>query len=197
MKRKSLLAALALLVILGGVRSTVAYFTSRDKVDNVFTVGSVSIRLEEPKWDPTAEHVIEPGASYDKDPTVINTGENAAYVRLHCVVSDYAALREAGPAGYEPSAMFGALSSGWVLVDTQPGADDSLRYSYCYTQVLPAGASTPPLFSTVTMPGFLDSADIAAMDGELTVTLRADAIQSQSFRDWREAFEAFDRQTGD
>ena len=196
MKRKSVLAVLALLLILTVVNGSVAYFTSRDKVDNVFTVGSVKIRLEEPNWDPTAEHIVVPGVAYAKDPTVVNTGENDAYVRLHCVVSDYAALTGAAPANYDPATMFGSLGDKWTLQGSPRVAGDSITYTFCYTEALPAGQRSQPLFETVTMPDFLNTTSIAALGGELTVTLRADAIQSQSFTDWREAFQAFDRQTG-
>ena len=83
-----------------------------------------------------------------------------------------------------------------MLTDTRVAGDDSVCYTYCYTAVLPAGEKTSPLFETVTMPDFLTNKTMQALDGELTILVKADAIQSQSFQDYQAAFSAFDQQTG-
>ena len=96
MKKKILVAclcvALAVLTIAG---TTLAYLTSTAEVKNTFTVGNVSIDLDEAKVDnlgnavTPAERVkgntykLLPGHTYTKDPTVtVLKGSEESYVRL-------------------------------------------------------------------------------------------------------------------
>ena len=52
MRKKSVIAAIAVLVILLIAGSSIAYFNAKDAKDNVFTVGDVDIELTEPSWVP-------------------------------------------------------------------------------------------------------------------------------------------------
>ena len=83
------IAALAGITIIG---SSVAYFTSTDTKDNLFTVGSVRTILHEDRWDDLADtdhngipdmaEDIIPNKTIPKDPTIENTGKNPAWVYL-------------------------------------------------------------------------------------------------------------------
>ena len=86
MKRAYVVAAVALVGILVGVGTTAAYFTSSDSASTGFVVGDVAAQVIEPAWVPTNDHVIAPGAAFDKDPQVQNTGANDAYARAHVSV---------------------------------------------------------------------------------------------------------------
>ena len=96
MKKKILVAclcvALAVLTIAG---TTLAYLTSTAKVTNTFTVGNVSIKLDEAKVTELGAPVegaarvgensykLLPGRTYTKDPTVtVKSGSEESYVRL-------------------------------------------------------------------------------------------------------------------
>ena len=96
MKKKILVAclcvALAVLTIAG---TTLAYLTSTAKVTNTFTVGNVSIKLDEAKVTELGEvatpaervdkntYKLLPGLTYTKDPTVtVLKGSEESYVRL-------------------------------------------------------------------------------------------------------------------
>ena len=81
-KAKVLVTALcAVLLVAVSVLGTIAYLTEKDTVTNTFTVGSVSITLDEAEVNPdgtvksnsrvkaNTSHLI-PGHSYVKDPTV-------------------------------------------------------------------------------------------------------------------------------
>ena len=193
-KWKSLLAVLALTAILFGVRVSIAYFTDRDKQDNVFTVGKVDIALSEPAWDPADDHVIAPGAVYEKDPTVTNTGNNDAYVRVHFRISDYEAFRAFAPSDYDPTTMFDLADDAWKLSGEPQVTAEGICYTYAHPGILAAGEATKPVFSSVTMPAFADTEFAQAAGGEFDVTVWADAIQSDGFTDYREAFAAFDQQ---
>lgn len=59
------------------VGGTLAYLTDRDSKANVFTVGDVSIVLNE-KFDQGA--TLIPGVNIEKEPTITNTGKNDAWV---------------------------------------------------------------------------------------------------------------------
>ncbi|MCR0207331.1 SipW-dependent-type signal peptide-containing protein, partial [[Clostridium] innocuum] len=83
------IAALAGITVIG---SSIAYFTSTDTKDNLFTVGSVRTVLHEDRWDDLADtdhngipdmaEDIIPNKTIPKDPTIENTGKNPAWVYL-------------------------------------------------------------------------------------------------------------------
>lgn len=85
MKKKILVACLCVaLAVLTVAGTTLAYLTSRDEVKNTFTVGNVTMTLDEAKVDTngdaitgegadrvkTNDYMLYPGHEYDKDPTV-------------------------------------------------------------------------------------------------------------------------------
>lgn len=115
-RRKALLLMMcAALLVAGSIIGTVAYLTDSDQVKNTFTVGKVSLTLDEAKvneagqplkddevagsieaadrWTPTAndpaqKYHLLPGHSYTKDPTVtVTAGSEDAYVRLLATIS--------------------------------------------------------------------------------------------------------------
>ncbi len=76
-----LLVLCAILLVAGSVMGTLAYLTSTAKVENTFTVGNVTITLDEAKVTEygvkdgetrvaTNEYKLIPGHTYVKDPTV-------------------------------------------------------------------------------------------------------------------------------
>lgn len=83
-KRKIMVMALALcMVAILAVGGTLAYFTSEDSADNVFTMGNVEIDLQE---DFEQNSNLQPGLDINKDVRVQNTGTNDAYVRVHLAI---------------------------------------------------------------------------------------------------------------
>ena len=95
-KSKALLLTLcAVLLVAASVMGTMAYLTSTDKVENTFTVGNVTITLDEAKVNtdgtPAApaervkanEYKLLPGHTYTKDPTVtVKAVSESSYVRM-------------------------------------------------------------------------------------------------------------------
>ncbi len=76
--KKALLMGLSLVLVAAiAVGGTLAFFTDRDSAANVFTVGDVSIELNE-KFEQGAELI--PGVKIEKEVTVTNTGDNDAWV---------------------------------------------------------------------------------------------------------------------
>ena len=118
-----LLTFCAVLLVVASVMGTIAYLTSTDAVKNTFTVGNVSIKLDEAKVTEDgkivegADRVHEndykllPGLTYTKDPTVtVKTGSDASYVRMKVTFNNAKAIialctdpkfAEDGPTGVE------------------------------------------------------------------------------------------------
>lgn len=207
MKKKTivLIATVVMLsaaLIFGG---TLAYFTDSQEATNTFTVGNVSIKLDEAVVDAngkatnerTEEGVsyrLNPGVAVDKDPTVTNTGANAAYVRMKVTLSDAAAFQEAVPAGTDLATIFGGFdSSKWTRVgDPDYNSEaDTLTYTYNYNTKMAKDAQAT-LFTTVTLPASFTSKNAKDLgeDG-FTITVTADAIQADGFDSVTEAFAAF------
>lgn len=111
-KSKALLLALcAVLLVAASVLGTLAYLTSTDTVENTFSVGSVSIKLDEAQVNKDGTYVnghdtrvkaneyhLLPGHTYFKDPTVtMDAKSEAAYVRMVVTVENIDQLKLALP----------------------------------------------------------------------------------------------------
>ena len=83
-KRKILLLAMSIIMIaILAVGGTLAYFTTEDQAENVFTLGNVEIDLQE-EFEQDSE--FEPGVEIEKKVWVENTGSKDAYVRAHIAI---------------------------------------------------------------------------------------------------------------
>lgn len=95
MKKKSILLAVTavMLVCAMSIGGMLAYFTDTTETkENTFTVGNVEIELKEPAWNEKEEHVLMPGTTFAKDPTVTNTGSEPAYMFLTIDINKYVSL---------------------------------------------------------------------------------------------------------
>ncbi len=180
--KKKIIAVSAAIVILAiaVVGGTLAWLTSTDTVTNTFTVGNVSIDLDEAKVDANGKKIpddqpgagrgdansyhIVPGAVLDKDPTVwINAGSES------CLVYVLIKNELGGAATLD-------INADWVVVDTTtyPGL-------YKYKDTVPAATvktSLPAVFTKVTIAGAtLDNAALSALANK-KIIVKAYAIQS-------------------
>ena len=213
MKKKSLLLTLTAVIMVAAlaVGGTLAYFTSTDDAGNSFTVGNVAIDLFEHQVAPVVDtnglttwvyarddtgamveaeenHYtgIYPGAVLPKDPTIRNTGDNPAYVRMIVTISqgsEWSTL--AG--GVDLTTIFGGFdSTKWTRAGS-PALDatnDTLTYVYNYNGILAKGAETGALFTTVTIPWVLDNEEMEYLldsDEAFTIQMTAEAIQADGF----------------
>ncbi|SFN78030.1 SipW-dependent-type signal peptide-containing protein [Proteiniclasticum ruminis] len=202
-KKKITILALSLIAVFAAAM-TFAYFTDQsDEVKNTFTMGNVEILLDEALVVPTtgpsgttwavdeeADRVLSntydniyPGAILPKDPMVENTGSNPAYIRAKVTFTKHAELAAAIP---DPKTILGTLGAGWSYF----GVDGS-TYEFRFANVLPAGGITNPLFTQVTIPASLNSAEMESISG-FQINVIAEAIQSQGFANVTEAFAAYD-----
>lgn len=86
-KRSPILGlVLVALLILILIVTTLAMFTSRDLITNVFDATSMDIVLYEPNWNPAKSLNIVPNTVLPKDPYIVNNEELPAYVFLRVTV---------------------------------------------------------------------------------------------------------------
>ena len=177
-KTKALALALcAVLLVVTTVFVTMAFLTSKDSVKNTFTVGKVTITLDEAdvKSDgtyesnkearvDTNEYKLIPGHTYIKDPT-IHVADDSEECWLFVKVENGLANAEAEGATSIASQM---AEKGWTKVD---GTD---VYAYATKQV--AGADVV-VFDNFKIAGTTDVS--LYKDAEIVVT--AYAIQADGF----------------
>ena len=173
MKKKILaftlvIAMLAIMLVSG----TLAYFTDEAAKTNTFTVGNVSIVLNEPNWDSTGAAEASdayPGEALAKDPTVTNDGKNPCFVRISVTGLDqFADSFNGAMITYRTDYADGILGTDWVK--------HTDGYFY-YKKVLPAGETTDALFDQIVIPKELTN-DTQTQD----IVVTAYAVQAQGAR---------------
>ena len=179
-KTKALVLALcAVLLVVTTVFVTMAFLTSEDSVQNTFTVGEVTISLDEldvddsdkdgstTDRDKANEYKLIPGKTYTKDPT-IHVGAKSEPCYLFVKVENGLVNAEADGNTTISEQM---KSNGWTLVDGQTNI-------YVYKEVVTAetGANVV-VFSSFIIDGETVVADYE--DAKINVT--AYAIQAEGF----------------
>ena len=210
--KRILIITSAIVLVAVSVLGTIAYMTARHTVSNTFTIGDVSIALDEAKVTPDgkevqgAERVTEniyhiiPGTTYKKDPTVtVNKGSDAAYVRMIVTVNKYAAVSSLfGDLFTVPNFFSGMDDTKWIRVGTQTvnTQTDTATYEFRYYQTVSAPDSNvvlSPLFTAFTIDGALNTAEVKRLEG-LKIAVEAHAIQKEGFETADYAWRAFDSQ---
>ncbi|MDO4648679.1 MAG: TasA family protein [Eubacteriales bacterium] len=181
--KPAVIAAAALMIFTG---STYSYLTDYDTADNDFTIGKVTIDLEEPNWKPEENKSLTPNSEVAKDPQIVNTGINDSYVYLEVSIPR-AVVATADTAGNRKDATLTDLfsfdaSKKWTLLNTTQ-TNEAVTYFYAYNEILKPGKTTSPLFEKVKFVNLIEG----QMDGEtITIPLHAYAIQSANTGDNKE-----------
>ena len=131
-KNKALLLTLcAVLLVAASVMGTMAYLTSRDAVVNTFSVGSISMSLDEQDVDNStagendrdkanAYHLL-PGHTYVKDPIIhIDTASEDAWIFVK-VENGIAAYEAATAEGDYTNIADQIVANGWTALDGVAG----------------------------------------------------------------------------
>lgn len=223
-KSKVLLITLsALLLTAVTLVGTLAWLTSSAEVVNTFTVGKVSIALDEADVDeygepvPGADRVMGneyrliPGNEYVKDPTVtVKAGSEAAYVRMLVTINKYSTLKAIFGDNFLPqNYVEGWDSETWVPSGTYVDQNaDTVTYEFRYydkaqdKHTVNAVDSTadvvlPALFESFTLPGTVTGEQLEQLYAgeQFKITVFAHAIQELGFEnDPDGAWNAFDEQ---
>lgn len=181
MKKYSKILALVLVAVLlvgASVMGTVAYLTSRDTVTNTFTVGKVSITMDEskvnvdgiPANDQTRvqanAYKLMPGHSYTKDPIIHVSADSEACWLFVKVEDEIAAIEAADTVATQLAA------NGWTLI---------AGTTNIYGRESTAGAdANVPVFGSFTIKGDVTGEDLAAY-ADKSITITAYAIQADGF----------------
>lgn len=178
MKKSIALVMMAVLLVAASVMGTLAYLTSTDAVENIFTVGKVAITLDEAKVTEYGKAVtpasrvkentykLIPGHAYTKDPTVhFAAGSEASWLFVKV---------ENGIANIEADKKIAdqIIDNGW---DALTGVD-----GVYYKQVdanTGAAAIDYPVFETFKLTDDANVANYATAN----VTVTAYAIQADGF----------------
>ena len=85
----------AVLLCTAGAYQTYSYFTEKEEVTNVFTVGDFDISLKEPEWNPKDGDGVNmyPGYTVYKNPTARNmteqgAGEQPCYLQMRMKIQN-------------------------------------------------------------------------------------------------------------
>ena len=180
MKAKKVLALVlcAALLVAGSVAATLAYLTSKTEVvTNTFSVGNVTITLDEAKVDENGKAVngdrvtensykLIPGHEYDKDPTVhVAAGSEESWLFVK-VVDEIAAIQDATTIENQ------MIANGWKKLD-------GVANVWYYEDIVDARtvAVDVPVFESFKVKG---DANVAAYK-DATITVQAYAVQADNF----------------
>lgn len=205
-KTKVLLIALcAVLLVAASVLSTLAYLTATDTVTNTFTVGKVSIKLDEAKADTDGTLVANadrvkantykllPGHTYNKDPMVtVLEGSESSYIKLNVVVNK---SEELDAIGVDLLTTFkGYDSTNWIYKgNTEDTTANTRTYEFWYKEAVAASnadVALDALFDQIVVPGTITNAQLETIEG-MTITVTAHAIQADGFADAAAAWAAY------
>lgn len=205
MSKKKLLS-LSLVVIMIAILSlsSLAWFNDSDSVKNEFHIATsddpsdpddiFSVDLWEPV-DKNEDGVISddekeqtglkfenilPGATFDKEPTVENTGAYDQYIRVVVTLTDAKAWVEALGYGYDLASIFeGHDETLWTRSGDSGVKGENLVYVYYLDRVLKPD-ETVALFTDVKLPTSLTQQQMAKLGGGFELNIRADAIQTEN-----------------
>lgn len=155
------------LCLLGSVGTLYAYFKVSDTLTNKFTFGNNTIEIIEEFEVPQDP---QPGSSFTKKPTVKNTGTVPCYVRMLVEFSDNRAADDSR-----------------IDFNTMDWTEKQTDGYYYYKNVLTVGATTKPLFTTVTFDSDANVDDIQDFD----IIVYAESVQSENHSSPTEAFENY------
>lgn len=211
MKKKILLVgAMMVLVALAAVGVTMAYLTSQDTAINTFTVGNVTITLDEAKVDDNGQAIkgegaervkansykLMPGLTYDKDPMVTVTSSDDCYVRMFVAVSDMDKLKAAFPdkkyyANEDTENgvfLLEKLITGWNSAYWVPSGYNNGVYEFRHNVTVGKG-EMDALFTKVVIPDDVTNGQLANLN-QVEIKIVAQAIQADGFADASAAFTA-------
>lgn len=202
----------AAVLVAASVFGTLAYLTSRDSVANTFTVGQVSITLDEAKVNPdgtpvegadrvkeNAYHLL-PGMTYTKDPTLtVKAGSEDSYVRMLVTINCLKELDALfAPDGADLTALFNGYDpETWIYeTEVRDTENNTVTYEFRYKEtVTKSSADTvlDALFTSITVPGSFSGDDMKTI-ADLEITVVGHAIQTVGFADADAAWAAFNEQ---
>lgn len=146
--------------------------------------------------------MLNPGESYHKMPYVVNTGKNAAYIRIRVMIPANLDTAILNSSMYTTTAL---NNKEFTMAYDNTGAvvRDGVKYNvYTFTRIDPLAAGEMTywnVWGTIHMDTDVTNEEIASLfgegkpyaDGTFPVLVEADAIQADGFANATDAFAAF------
>jgi len=184
LSRKFLLTlACAALLVVGTALGTLAYFTDADADTNTFTVGKVTITLDEAKVNEDGtpvsgadrvtknEYHLLPGGTYTKDPT-IHVSADSSDCWVYVKVDNGLSAIEAADNTVEAQ----MLAKGWVLIDKE-----NCIYAYPTMVAQDAANKDVEVFDSFTIDGDAVNNTTLKTYENAKISVIAYAIQADGF----------------
>lgn len=212
----------AVLLVVGSVMGTLAYLTyTTETVQNTFTVGNVTIDLDEAAVNEDGTYVTNhdnrvkaneyhllPGHTYFKDPTVtVKADSDDCYVRMKVQVENLNELKTAMPVAEYPTYYNGdlflvqMLVNGWDnnvwAYETFDAATNTYEFRYVGSKatdgVIPKAATDTVLEDLFTEIKVPETLDNTSISylANVQINVTAEAIQADGFDTAADAWEKF------
>lgn len=174
----------AVLLVTATIFGTMAYLTSTDEVTNTFTVGSVTISLDEAPVGADGKEIagdrvkansykLMPGHVYDKDP-IVHFQPKSEASWLFIEVTNEIANIESKANDYKSIATQ-ITDNGWTALDNHPGV-----YYKSVSANTGDAAVDYPVFQSFTVDGSVTGTTLEDYNGK-TVKIVAYAVQADGF----------------
>lgn len=189
--KKTLLIVVAMILMcaMSAAVSLALYSATTNELENTFTFGSVSIKLDETDPDDPTKRVetgvkydIDPGITYVKDPKITNTSDEKAWVRM-TVTFDKNVAAEFGTDLEDFVVDENGRSTldldSWKFAGIYTDAEKNTVYVYDYKTALEKDQSTTAVFSKFTIPATWDPAAEGSLltSGQTFISVKGYAIQ--------------------
>ncbi len=170
-------AILTAMFTIGGI---MAYLTDADTKTNTFTVGEISLELQEPNWDEIQGMDLRPNKTLKKDPQIYNDGVNEEFVFMEVVIP-YRNVSTANLDGTKNEAQDTELysyevNSAWTMVGTAKKDTEKQTVTYLYVYgsetectALAKDATTPAIFEEVTFANVIEDQGLEGTTLEIVV----------------------------
>ncbi len=177
MKRRNLLvtAAVVLSMAVGAVGAYAYYSAQTKTVENTFNItagggvnGDAAGTIDE-VFDPTTAKNLEPRSTFTKDVKINSNVDYSSYAYMFVTVPNInARLKDESVKSYRDAVTLDIDNTNWTLVKSTSGnASTPSKYLYRYKSVLAADATTGSLFTTATVPDYVESDGVT---GSIDVT---------------------------
>ena len=214
LKHKVLIACISLIAIASTIITFALLTFETDTLVNTFTVGQVSLKLDETDVDETGtpipnanrvtgnEYKLIPGKEYVKDPTMtVLSGSEASYVRILVTITKAKEMKEVFGSDFLPEKyVSGWDKTKWISTSIKENDDNSITYEFRYHKVVTGYVDgkkqevvLEPLFNKFTAPESLTSEDLKKIEG-FEIKVVGHGIQATGFKSAEEAWAAFDEE---
>lgn len=158
-----------------------AFFTNKQKITNQFTIGEITIAVEEPNWDSNNSKNLNPGDVVKKDPLIKNTTvQSPVYVFFKVDIPKSLNTSQTEIFSYK-------INPGWLELEDKKITTDPNQNTHIYAyatdintmKLLSENESTPSLFDEVTLTS---NASLLIGKSTVNITLSGYAIQTDNLR---------------